>query len=142
MILISQKTIALLISISAFFIVNALMGAMPIPANGLSIDSQLITGLGSKDISKSINEVTQIAITKNQSTDDPSNTTATKINSNSVVQFGSNQDPIHSTPDYATISKSDLKAQFGSNQDPIHSTPDYATISKSDLKAQFGSNQN
>ncbi len=87
---------------------------MPVQGHSLSHDSQQIQEPGSKSSDKSSNEVTQFAITQNQSKSDPSNTTTGT--GKTAVPFGSNQDPIHSTPDYATISKSDLKAQFGSNQ--------------------------
>ena len=114
MTLISEKTITLLVSVFAFFIVNTVIGATPVQASSLGYDPQLIPGLGLKGINKSINEVTQIANSQNQPGDDPGNSTAK--NSNTVVQFASNQDPTPGTPDYGTISKSDPKAQFASNQ--------------------------
>ena len=87
---------------------------MPVQGQSPSHDTQQVQELGSKSSDKSSNEVTQLAITQNQSKSDPSNTTTDT--GKTVVPFGSNQDQTHGTPDYATISKSDLKAQFGSNQ--------------------------
>src|SRR5690349_88800 len=91
-------SISILVVITSGLIISAIVSTMPVQGQSLNHDSQQVQELGSKSSDKSSNEVTQFAITQNQSRSDPSNTTTET--GNTVVQFGSNQDPIHSTPDY------------------------------------------
>jgi hypothetical protein len=107
-------SIGILVVITSGLIISAIISTMPVQGQSLSHDTQQVQGLGSKSSDKNSKEVTQFAITQNQSKSDPSNITTDT--GKTVVPFGSNQDQAHSTPDYATISRSDLKAQFGSNQ--------------------------